>query len=236
MASTATRSLLPRDQAAWSKMVSGYDDEVSNIHSLDVIRSASKIDESQFLALRVLWNYSQAETSDFQKFGIASKYESASEFLASLTSWTNYVKDIRNQVSGTEAAFPDLGTFTLVRDHQLETTQVREEADTSNVGFSPVANRTRAKARMRADIQDSPLLGKGKGKEMANLDIDMQGLDIGSPESSSPSVFGKSPIDSEAAATLYPATRDEQIVNTALLLFLRAVSIHKLRNPCWTLH
>lgn len=231
------KSRLPRNVYDWEKMVSSYDDDVSDIHNLEVIKSASKIHEGQFLLLRVLWEFGEAEISDFRKLVSASKYESACKFLDSLPSWASYVEDIRNQTSDAEAAFPDLSTFTLVRDHQLEAAQISVEADTSNVGFSPIASRTRGKARTQQGIQDSPLFGKGKEKDVEDFELSLENLNIGSPEESSPStVFGVSPINSEAAAILYPAIRDEQIVNTALLLFLRAVSIHKLRNPCWTLH
>lgn len=222
---------LPYNAQTWEEKVSGHDDDVSNIHSLEVIESASKIPEGQFLSLRVLWKSFEAGLFDFQKFGIASEYDSACQFLDSLDCWVNYVKDIRDRASNTSTVFPDLGTFTLVRDHQLEAARVEVADDTSAVEFSPVASRTRRKAEI--GIEDSPLYGKGKGAE--DLDSAFQDLDLSSPLGTPSTTFAQSPVSKEAAAILFPATRDEQIVNTALLLFLRAVSIHKLRNPSWTL-
>jgi hypothetical protein len=227
---------LPRNPPAWEKKVSGYHNDVSNIHSLEVIKSASKIQEGQFLSLRVLWKPKEAKPFDLKKLGLASEYHNAGQFLKSLDSWKKYVNDIRDGTSTTGAAFPDLGTFTLVRSHQLEAARVSKTDDTWNAEFSPAANRTRSKARAQQGIEDSPLFGKGKGEDIQDLDFSMQNLDIGQQDESPSTAFSMSPIGQEAAAILYPATRDEQIVNAALLLFLQAVSIHKLRNPHWTLH
>lgn len=234
MASNENVLPLPSNPRSWKEKVSGHNDDVSNIHTLEVIESASKIHEGQFLSLRVLWASFRAGPDDFQKFGIASEYENARVFLSSLDSWINYVKDIQDRISDTSTVLnPDLGTFSLVRDHQLEAARVEEAADTSAVEFSPVASRTRDKSRVQQGVEDSPLYGKGKGVE--DLPLFFQDLDMSSPQESPATDFGQSPVSKEAAAILYPATRDEQIVNTALLLFLRAVSIHRLRNPNWTL-
>ncbi|KAL4934807.1 hypothetical protein BDV06DRAFT_229424 [Aspergillus oleicola] len=46
----------------------------------------------------------------------------------------------------------------------------------------------------------------------------------------------KSPDDPELRSTIYPATKDEQIVNTALLNFLTALIIHSKLSVQWSLH
>lgn len=45
-----------------------------------------------------------------------------------------------------------------------------------------------------------------------------------------------SPVPKELENLLYPPTRDEQIVNAALVLFLSALTIHFPLSSGWTLH
>ncbi|PYI16906.1 hypothetical protein BO99DRAFT_339058, partial [Aspergillus violaceofuscus CBS 115571] len=45
-----------------------------------------------------------------------------------------------------------------------------------------------------------------------------------------------SPVPSELINVLYPPTKDEQIVNTALIVFLNALTIHTELTSTWTLH
>ncbi|KAK2768687.1 hypothetical protein FQN54_000543 [Arachnomyces sp. PD_36] len=232
---------LPSNPKTWQDEVSGQDSDVSDIHTLNAVNSASKIHKGQFLSLRVLWKSFRAAELGPKKLGIESEHEHACKFLDKLNSWTKYLEDIRDIETTKATEFPDLGTFTLVRDHQLEVGQIRgEQADTSAAEFTPVANRTRSKTKGPGP-QESPLLGKGKPSQnmsdlLERLDLDESHEESPEPAESPESAVNPSPISKEAAGVLYPPTRDEQIVNTALLLFLRAISIHKLRSPNWTLH
>jgi hypothetical protein len=45
-----------------------------------------------------------------------------------------------------------------------------------------------------------------------------------------------SPGPADIAHLMYPQTKDEQIVNTALVDFLNALSMHFLQASAWTLH
>lgn len=161
MAQVGKRLDLPSNLQAWERDVSRQKGDVSDIHTLEIVSSASKFYMGQFLSLRVLWRSFKATDLLPEKLGIESEHDNASKFLDGLNSWTTYLEDIRDKKTIKDTEFPDLGTFTLVRDHQLEVGQISEkQTDTSAAGFTPIANRTRSKTKV-LDFQTSPLLGKG---------------------------------------------------------------------------
>lgn len=51
-----------------------------------------------------------------------------------------------------------------------------------------------------------------------------------------PLLASDSPIPEELESLIYPPTKDEQIVNTALLIFLNALTAHFPLANDWTLH
>jgi hypothetical protein len=229
---------LPHTPGSWEAAMKKISGKVYNVHELKILSSASKVDEEQFLSLRVLWKTPTKISPDPQMLGIASEQNNAVEFLKSLSCWKAYLADIKNKTSEDLPAqhpFPDLGTFTLVRDSQLEASLV-DGPDSFTAAFSPASKNTRAQHTKRPDPEESPTLGKGKGS--ADLVDQLSGLDLDpelSPESS-PEMIRSSPISKQTESKLFPPTKDEQIVNTALILFLKAISIHKLRRPAWTIH
>jgi hypothetical protein len=137
------------------------------------------------------------------------------------------------------SSFHTYWVFSLVHYYQEETVRVTDSADyhREKVLFTPVAQRTRAARLAARDSRPHTPTPTARG-ESSLLDDVTQGietLDLGSqtpalssasqasvgvPESLSPT----SPISAKVAK-LFQSFNDEQIVNTALILFLNALSM-----------
>ncbi|RAH67364.1 uncharacterized protein BO66DRAFT_473428 [Aspergillus aculeatinus CBS 121060] len=123
------------------------------------------------------------------------------------------------------------GTFALAKKYQSQAAVSRDESFQSRVAFSPIANRTRAKVgnlaqKMRAAQLQTPT--KSTGRAAISSEVP------GTPEVED-SPF-QTPGPEELAPLMYPQTKDEQIVNAALVDFLNALSMHFPQASDWTLH
>ncbi|PYI11047.1 hypothetical protein BO78DRAFT_426099 [Aspergillus sclerotiicarbonarius CBS 121057] len=111
----------------------------------------------------------------------------------------------------------------FTNDHILE--------GTSNVTFSPVASRTRGKiSSLERKLREAQL--QTPTKSTGNLPGSPE---VGDTPDNRDSPF-QSPGPQEIANLMYPQTKDEQIVNTALVDFLNALSMHFPEANDWTLH
>jgi hypothetical protein len=122
------------------------------------------------------------------------------------------------------------GAFATTRYYQLEVIKAKEEADPT-VFHTPITKRTRAQTQQQLTTKMANLhLQTATRKKPSALSFDkiiapatpkdLFGLNDDEP-SPSPSPFKPiSPIPPELENILYPPTKDEQIVNTALVIFL----------------
>lgn len=74
-----------------------------------------------------------------------------------------------------------------------------------------------------------------KGRK-SDLNDRVPSEDESSPSPSQSPMHLVTPITRELGKILYPPTKDEQIVNTALIVFLNALTIHFPLSSKWTLH
>jgi hypothetical protein len=207
-------------------------DEQSTIFDLDKYKSASKIEIKQYLLLRVLWE-SNIPAGKFhskqQNWICKGCYWKAQAIFKKMTGFYSYLESFDSKDL---VPLPDLGTFSLVRFYQLsvESTPLNESA---SVKFSPVAKRTRlalAQAnQQREELNTSPTpVIQSKAAYPSTPDIDMSNLTLEETEilseTSDYTPFSGAPAE------------DEQIVNTALVNFLNAVTMHHMRTVEWTLH
>lgn len=217
--------------------------------------SASKIDFDQFLLLQVLWTKGKSQDDLIEpkpNFLLKRKhYESAKTELSVAKHWVSYLNSFRTHRPDqlTNGAFPELGTFSLVRQLQVECGQLREvEATNSSSKFTPVASRTRHSIRSRAEPPASPTPGPkepttdskviGAGSKDSDPETPMRKLTLESPESArfgSQSSEGFSFVSPAPVDAGLSAVEDEQIVNTALVIFLRALTMHFKVQAHWSL-
>jgi len=229
---------LPNTNAVWETEVASHGLDGKTIHQADFRDSASKISKKQFLLLRVLHrrpvDASDLFQKDFVKDFIAETYiKRAYIFITSKTntSFTQYHASIESQpsstrpLSATDDAFPELGTFTLVRYFQLASLDLltTDFEDTPKLEFAPPAPRpaaVKAKAAVR-NMLSTPTKSTGVIDDIFGSDTP----DISKLKISDLSMTPQSPMNSVTGHKV-KAIEDEQTVNTALITFLIAVTLH----------
>ncbi|PYH99198.1 hypothetical protein BO71DRAFT_446675 [Aspergillus ellipticus CBS 707.79] len=214
---------LPSDEDKWNVWTAQYNVSGLTIHDA-TLTSASTISEKQYLLLQVLWISGTGRDLSPKQFELENWTQEVDKLLATSQSWNNYRKSF---LSG-----PILeGTFALAKMYQSQAAASRDENFKSNVAFSPIANRTRSKmGSLEEKLREAQL--ETPTKSMGNIS-DL--FYVGNTPDTEESPF-QSPGPAEISHLMYPQTKDEQIVNTALVDFLNALSIHFPRASRWTLH
>jgi hypothetical protein len=224
---------LPETEDEWlDKTRSSGLSEQSTIFDLEKCKSGSKIDKKQFLLLRVLWKQDipiSKFKSQRKKWIDDSCFWKAQILFKKMPSFKLYLDsfDSRDLVP-----FPDLGTFSLVRFYQLsvKSTQFNE---TVSAKFSPIAKRTRFALAQSNELRDELNASPTPGVELeAAYDDDSPTSDIDMSKLTLEALSEISDWDPLSSAP----TEDEQIVNTALVDFLNAATMHHVRTVEWTLH
>lgn len=232
---TMTSRPLPQNSQEWSKRIS-KDIKGKTIHDAD-LASASKFDLDQFLLLRVLWKRYDDPRKIHDMLDMKSSVDRAVGLLHRYQSWSTYCDSF-----GSSSNIPE-GTFAIARHYQLEVAKTQNKTNT--LAFStPVARRTRnqeAQGGKKDLYLETPTKIKG---DLSSLSIKRKRvedtLDLEDSEDDEDDIRTPfkptTPISQDLAAILYPPTKDEQIVNTALVVFLNALTIHSALSLDWTLH
>ena len=243
--------IIPQAISSWEAEFRKQDIEEDSIHRLQTLSSASEISEKQFFLLRVIWTVESQRTfsTTHQHWLDNDHYTKAKSDLEALNNWPQYLKSLGQQSrSSDEGYFPDLGTFSLVSYYQYAVEQrgftEQSSSKTSQI-CSPISSRIRAKRTVSTRLDSaaycgSPISRKGNTlmqEGLGNLGDEMEDLTLGdltpvskrSPPGSAYKLDNSSPIGAEDAKFYLP-TEDEQIVNTALILFLNAITIHTTPN------
>lgn len=252
---------LPENQKKWETYAEQHGVLHMNIHSLDLVDSASKIKDKQFYALRVLWQ-KQRDLPSGQVLCDERFLPEARRFLREKQAWTDYLTDIRKSIgSSSLSTLEDIGTFSLVRYNQM-LTHLSPLADPNNpvtndqidsfqrkVVPSPIAHRTRSHQPnlVPPESPKTPTPAPRIQTEREPLDMTQLSSSLCEIEESQLSVVSQdsnippSPESPANAAETLPS-EDEQIVNMALILFLNCVTIHhpKIKrggssSPRWTM-
>ncbi|KAJ6189228.1 hypothetical protein N7519_004136 [Penicillium mononematosum] len=223
--------------------------EEKTIHDQELL-SASKIGYKQFLLLRVTWKIHKADTIVNE---LATKdkdwIQKAKKKLLSYQSWATYCESVElaeersSEGSGEPSKATPEGNFAIVRHYQREVTKSKPEVNPQAFD-TPIAARTRGKVNDPLDKEwrdlgwillkprpKSPTsLANSASKMIAQAAPQVQ-APVPSPGPSPPNTISR-----ELDKILYPPTKDEQIVNTALIVFLNALTTHFDFYSNWTLH
>ncbi|CAI7592329.1 unnamed protein product [Penicillium glandicola] len=232
-------STAPKDSKEWQTEVLNRALAGSSIHSA-LLASAPNFDFKQFLMLRVLWK--EHPTGAILRVANLNHWVAqATAKLDQYRSWSTYCDSFRSQ-----EALPE-GTFAIARYYQREVAHTEPKAD-PQAFHTPISSRTRGATNWIGEgvaairLEDPKTPTKKGPKPLPSTSAtsrleNMFGLDDESSPSPSPSpVHLVSPITRELGNILYPPTKDEQIVNTALIVFLNALTIHFPLSSKWTLH
>ena len=275
--------MLPTNEEKWQDMMRklGYTQPNQRLTSIRMM-SASKMDLSQFLFLRVLWkirlpaNQLWADLTNGSLSIANGALSKAKNFLENLASWNKYLSQIRTKPS---ASFPAShnpltnaldaaaveSTFALVLLYQRksfgmdEAPPPGEDLNKVVMGKSPV--------RQPSIFQDpqTPTPSRPSNPSSINLRDEFASGDEGmeldnvqenkevslaksietmnhteTPQTTVSQRFGesspRSPLSGPKAKD-YKAVEDEQIVNSALILFLQSLSLHYPSVPGeWSLY
>ncbi|KAK2738776.1 hypothetical protein FQN55_000414 [Onygenales sp. PD_40] len=221
---------LPSTSQQWHQLAQQHRVESISIQELETLNSASKIEEAQFLALRVLWKRDMASDVDLDRdYGIRYRAEDIKN-LKWNKHWMPYVQEVAKGLKGNA----DLGTFDTLYDFQQEIDNLQPgPQETKKVFFNVITRRQRRAMESNTFPPSTPTRGlKVYTSEAEVLDDMMAEVDIGeeTPSKTPQSVGVKSVIETVSPVTteeakFLPLVKDEQIVNTALILLLRGLCL-----------
>ncbi|PKY07859.1 hypothetical protein P168DRAFT_300669 [Aspergillus campestris IBT 28561] len=230
----------PASAKEWSDAVVKHRLGGQSIHSAE-LASASKMGFNQFLLCRVLWHKHTEHRSLSTKLQIKDSLKHAGKMLEELKSWSTYLDSFQS------TKFIPEGTFAIPRKHQLEVETTKLEADPASFN-TPIAARTRSKTQRSLNYEQTPSR-KPRSDNAATFRTPVAETTSGDslgveeddestpPEEHEPTPFNPdTPIPPELVSVLFPPTIDEQIVNSALVTFLDAITLHFGLSSSWTLH
>ena len=120
------------------------------IHEVEQLNSGSKVCPDQYLAFRVLWlKLPRNAPRAIEQELISGYVEEAGGFLRANTSWQLYLKLLKEG-----ARIRDLGLFTLVRDYQMDITELSRQSTNDNAKFraTPMKERLRSHTSKALDV------------------------------------------------------------------------------------
>ncbi|KAI1272510.1 hypothetical protein F5Y07DRAFT_403334 [Xylaria sp. FL0933] len=228
---------LPVSESSWAEAYRAIT-QWRSIHDYQLSASGSKIAEEQFLLLRTLWKEKKSYqfSRELSRWVDCRCLDRAQNFLSSdpivRTIWQEFLnttslktEDLRKR------AYAGLGTFTLVRYYQLQSQGLTDEGTGApKVDFSPpVSSRTRAQLSRRVPDPSTPTcVPVSTSTSILGLEgLSLDGFQLSDTPSTPPPPATPEDCSSPFldTATLKDI-QDEQIVNTALIDYLTALSIH----------
>ncbi|OJJ47989.1 hypothetical protein ASPZODRAFT_131631 [Penicilliopsis zonata CBS 506.65] len=220
---------VPDTLEEWQAQVDLLGLSTKTIHDIQ-LKSASRVSREQFLLLRVLWE--DGDSSKFlQFFDLSQWLPAAKEKLGNLSSWRRYCQSFTSPI-------PE-GTFAAARHYQLEASKTEQVDFGGGVVFSPKVHMTRSRTQLQPPIRQpdftstTPPRQLDQAFETPGIDYEPGSSPLDLPMSSPPSHWSTISPDDEF---MYPPTKDEQITNTALLVFLDSITLHFNLSVSWSLH
>lgn len=223
-----SRIRLPSTPGQWHRLLAKRGLEKSTIHTVD-LASASKIGLDQFLLLRVLWKKHEKRKDVIKFLGLQDWVKKAQKELRGLQSWSTYCSSF-----GIDERIPE-GTFAIVRHYQLDAAKT-DEAPTPTMFDTPIARRTRGRLlqQVQSKMRDTHL--STPTPKSTNIPENWSASESDDEDIPTPP-GAETPVPQELVNVMYPPTKDEQIVNTALIVLLNALTIHlESFSSKWTLH
>ncbi|KAE8406285.1 hypothetical protein BDV37DRAFT_269932 [Aspergillus pseudonomiae] len=228
-------SKLPVDYSTWQDAVKAHGLVGKTVHTAE-LASASKMDFKQFLLLRVLWKLHLGNRLSSLPPVLEPYHTQATILLNKSQSWASYCSSIVNGEN------PE-GSFAIARHYQVK-----------------AANNGKC---MRPDSFDTPVAKRTRSYTRRNLEEEFRNLQVDETPSKSLTPISQMPISEDSSdddsvvadpllppptpaalvpedlqKLMFPPTKDEQIVNTALVVFLNSLTIHfpMIKRCDWTLH
>ncbi|RSL86763.1 hypothetical protein CEP52_015740 [Fusarium oligoseptatum] len=241
---------LPSDIETWRTTARRYGIDTDSVHSYR-LPSASNASMHQFLLLRAYWPHLLTDKAfnTAYKAGQWIRQEFIERATKELnddrnTSWKTYLESFGRDFQSLDYQ----GTYALARYYQHLCTQNKDHANKSSrpkVYFTPRQTRSMARA---AAAETSPSARPKEphtppqndlGSLLGGVTNTMGDLLLGANKDdpfSTPLSFMASPSDDADDEEVCKAIEDEQIVNTALVSFLNALTLHSSAEGEWSLY
>ncbi|PYI00691.1 hypothetical protein BO78DRAFT_437717 [Aspergillus sclerotiicarbonarius CBS 121057] len=211
------RTAIPRSPEEWQDQANLLGLGNRTIHNTQ-LKSASRAEIDQFLLLRVIWKTHRGP--EFLKyFDLTQWLPDAKVKLENLSSWKKYRSSFTTQI-------PE-GSFAPARHYQLQVSRTeQDDFGGGGVLFTPKVHNTRSRQQApqppvpQPDFTKTPPSKPDSEFETPNFDNE--------PDSDS---FMSSPLLPSGWSSW-----NEQIVNTALLVFLDSLTLHFNLSVSWSLH
>ncbi|CAG9942422.1 unnamed protein product [Clonostachys rosea f. rosea IK726] len=229
------KKTLPKTDLAWKEVIDAFGLQSLSIHTCKA-KSGSKIEFEQFLLLRSLWLDTKKPWALNECFGedrrstFHSQRVKANTFLDNFTSWDTYLEMIQHNLKLEK--YSSQGTFALSLQYQRlchHTTQTPPEdaEDIFKVIVSPRGSS--GKERQQASTPPTPTpidmnAAQDDFPDISTLDLSPNTLYLAAESSQPPQPIPRGNASSSEQAS--DPIEDEQIVNTALLLFLQSLTVH----------
>ncbi|KAL9071059.1 MAG: hypothetical protein Q9157_005592 [Trypethelium eluteriae] len=245
-----SENVIPKSQTSWQMLASRYGVLGIKIHDVEQPKSGSKLGLDQFLTFRAIYHdrsQSNFKNNMVHQFIDHEYLEDAREHLISTPSWLNYIQAIENiQERRSQISKQDLGSYYSTMDWQYEVSRRRESSTQSlsqaKIDISPISKRTRSKQTVKASGSPSLTMKRLTGMMASNLTLEEtarpsdwpRGLEAFTPPPSRAQGTSQLYETPESPGPVSPAQKedmptqnDEQIVNSALLTFLRCLIGYK---------
>ncbi|KKK12765.1 hypothetical protein P175DRAFT_0163601 [Aspergillus ochraceoroseus IBT 24754] len=236
MSGTASQEV-PSNREEWEFFVKERKLEGKTIHGAE-LASGSKIGYDQYLLLRIIWVEHLVDVSFPER--ISKLLPKAAEMLAQFPSWKTYCDSFSKKEN------PE-GSFAVARHYQQMAANSRGNIR-PNSFETPIALRTRSKrnnkvpdiSKLQLNPSKTPQKKQTKPPETPVISSSDDDL-IADDEESFPQPLPITPAaqaPEELQSLMYPPTKDEQIVNTALVIFLNVLTIYfdNCKTCNWTLY
>lgn len=232
---TGIPSKLPANHRMWQKVIKAHNLVDKTVHTAE-LASASKIEFRQFLLLCVLWKTRIGDRLTRLPSVLEPYHTQARVLLDESQSWASYC-------SGIEKGETPEGTFAIARYYQMKAATGGKHMRPDSFD-TPVAKRTRSHT-MRSLEQDFRNLQADETPSKTRIPVprtpnyeDLFGVEsVASsppPRAPTPAIL----VPEDLQKMMFPPTKDEQIVNAALVVFLNALTIHfsDIKHCEWTMH
>ncbi|KAB8262131.1 hypothetical protein BDV32DRAFT_136830 [Aspergillus pseudonomiae] len=211
------RERLAAEAQDWQRAVAACNLSDKTVHGAE-LASASQMGRDQFLLLRVLWKtYTRGPLRLQTMFGMAEWLSRAEEMLKHHNSWRAFCDGFAPSV------IPE-GDFAIPRLYQLEATKTNPSTGSHQLA-TPIIRRTRQR-QLQEKLANLYLATPSKNPTQTYDTPVVQGTpdddddDDDAIFKDEPSPFQPiSPTPKDLESNLYPPSKDEQIVNIALVVW-----------------
>ncbi|RAL03730.1 uncharacterized protein BO80DRAFT_268743 [Aspergillus ibericus CBS 121593] len=228
---------LPDSQRAWETRATATGVIHQSVHSAS-LESASEIKEPQYVMLQVLWRDRQRREFDWKLSGLEPWKTAAKAHCDTYKSWTLYCEDLA--AGKTKKSEFQESSFAVALLYQRQAANVTTMEMTPSVFVTPHEPRDLRKMP-RINYDEDAMLAEVDHLHISSnpqtpvhsrtlIDPDEGGLPRSSYKPSSPN----EPEDIQRQ--IYRQSKDEQIVNAALISFVNALTLHSDICVVWSFH